>query len=268
MGMVNADVSPALWINGVQLYAIRPMLTIVQPSFFTGAAGVLLTRSKFEQIPWDFKIGVVGMLPLLMYVASGQLRDGHYAFMNAMFKYGVKKQILSKGETMAWKDPLVAYHETYLKKNPSRRDSYEMIRRILNDYRKSPSIEKAIYESDPEYKDFPKKLNVIAGAIRAYIEKGSLEEVSSLEEKRVIESWRIYEPLKAAEKLAQTGDASDLKAWTLKFLPDEIVEEAFSNHMDEIKRLYGSKEAIKTRAKEWLAYIESKKYKGYQKGAN
>jgi hypothetical protein len=267
MGMVNADTSPALWTIGVQLYAIRPMLTIVQPSFFTGAAGVLLTRSKFEQIPWDFKVGVVGMLPLLMYVANGQLRDGHYAFMNAMFKYGVKKQILSKDEVQAWKDPLVAYRETYLKKNPSKRDSYEMIKHILADYHKSPSLEQVVYESDPNYKNFPDKLATISRALRAFIDTGSLGEIASLEEKGVIEKWRVYEPLAAAEKFAQTGDAGDLKGWTLKFLPDEIVDEAFSSHMGEIKTLFGTKESIKTRAQEWLSYIESKKYKGYQKGS-
>jgi TRAP-type C4-dicarboxylate transport system substrate-binding protein len=267
MGVVNADISPALWVIGVQLYTVRPMLTIVQPSFFTGGAGALLTRSKFEAIPWDFKIGVVGMLPMLMYVANGQLRDSHYAFVDAMVEYGVKKQTLSASETKAWKDPLVAYHETYLKNKPSMKKSYDMIRSILADYRKASSSEKAIYESDPEYKNFPKKLNAIAQALKDYIETGSLEKVAALEGERVIENWRILEPLKAAETLAQTGDASGLKAWTLKFLPDAIVEEAFSKHMDEMKKLYGSKEAIQTRAKEWLAYIESKKYKGYHKGA-
>ncbi len=58
-----------------------------------------------------------------------------------------------------------------------------------------------------------------------------------------------------------------MKGWTLRFLPDEIVDEAFSSHMSEIKKLFGTKEAIKTRAQEWLSYIESKKYKGYQRGA-
>jgi TRAP-type C4-dicarboxylate transport system substrate-binding protein len=267
MGMVNADISPALWVVGVQLYAIRPMLTIVQPSIFTGAAGALLTRSKFEEIPWDFKVGVVGMLPLLHYVANGQLRDGHFAFVDAMLKYGVKKMTLSKDEVQAWKNPLVAYHETYLKKNPSKRDSYEMIKRILADYRKSPSLERAIYESDPNYKNFPNKLATIARGLRAYIDTGSLDEVASLEQKYVIEKWRVYEPLAAAEKLAQTGDPSGLKNWMSKFLPDEIVDEIFSNHMSEIKTLFGTKDAIKTRAQEWLAYLESKKYTGYHKGA-
>jgi hypothetical protein len=36
--------------------------------------------------------------------------------------------------------------------------------------------------------------------------------------------------------------------------------------MAEIKTLLGTKEAIKMRAQEWLAYIESKKYTGYHKG--
>lgn len=37
--------------------------------------------------------------------------------------------------------------------------------------------------------------------------------------------------------------------------------------MSEIKKLFGTKEDIKTRAQEWLSYIESKKYKGYHRGA-
>jgi len=73
--------------------------------------------------------------------------------------------------------------------------------------------------------------------------------------------------LAAAEKLAQTGDPSGLKNWMSKFLPDEFVDEAFSSHISEIKKLFGTKDAIKTRAQEWLSYIESKKYKGYHKGA-
>jgi hypothetical protein len=184
-----------------------------------------------------------------------------------MLKYGVKKMTLSKDEVQAWKNPLVAYHETYLKKNPSKRDSYEMIKRILADYRKSPSLERVIYESDPNYKNFPDKLATIARGLRAYIDTGSLDEVASLEQKGVIEKWRIYEPLAAAEKFVQTGDSSGLKNWMSKFLPDEIVDEAFSSHMSEIKKLFGTKEDIKTRAQEWLAYIESKKYTGYHKGA-
>ena len=207
------------------------------------------------------------MLPLLHYVANGQLRDGHFAFVDAMLKYGVKKMTLSKDEVQAWKNPLVAYHETYLKKNPSKRDSYDMIQRTLVDYRKSSSPERVIYESDPNYKNFPDKLATISRALRAYINTGSLDEIASLEERGVIEKWRVYEPIAAAEKFAQTGDAGDLKGWMLKFLPDEIVDKAFSSHMGEIKTLFGTKEAIKMRAQEWLSYIESKKYKGYQKGA-
>ena len=265
MGMVSADVSPAVWVVGVQLYTIRPVLTIVQPSFFTGGAGALLSKSKFEELPWDFKIGVASMIPLLMYVANGQLRDGHYAFVDAMLKYGMKKVVLTEAEIKAWKEPLVAYRETYLKKDPAKRKSYNTIVDMLANYRKAPSPERAIYEADPEYINLPKKLKMAARAIKAYIDTGSLKELAALEQKKVIEKWRMYDAVVAAEKFAQTGDFKPLKAWSATFMPDEIVEETFAKHMDAIKRLYGSKEALKTRAQEWLAYIESKNYKGYHK---
>ena len=266
MGMVSMDVSPALWVVGVQRYTIRPMLTIVQPSFFTGGGGALLTRPKFEELPWDFKIGVAGMLPLLMYVANGQLRDGHYAFVDALIKYGVRKVTLTDSETKAWKDPLVAYRETYLNKNPDKRDSYNMISRILSDYPKTPSIERAIYEADPRCINFRNRMDMAVKAIKAYIDTGSLEEAAALEQKHVMPKWAAYDGVVGAQKFIETGDPKPLRAWLSMFLPDEIVNEAFSKHMDEIKKLYGSKEALKARAKEWLAYIESKKYKGYYKG--
>jgi TRAP-type C4-dicarboxylate transport system substrate-binding protein len=297
MGMVNADVSPAVWVIGVQLYALRPMLTVLQPSFATGGGCVLLTKGKFEKLPWDFKIGLATMLPLMMYVVNGQFRDSHYAFIDAMLKYGMKKEVLSKEETKAWRDPLVAYHETYLKKNPAMRPFYRDIVNGLSSYKKEVSPEQTIYESDPEYVHFPDKLKAIAKVIRVYLETDSLtravsetdpryaspEKVNQIEhalqvyretgsfdesafENKFIEGWRVFEPLLGAEKFASTGDPRLIKAWCKKFLPDALVDEAFNSHMAEIKTLLGTKEAIKMRAQEWLAYIESKKYTGYHKG--
>ncbi|MDY7018330.1 MAG: TRAP transporter substrate-binding protein DctP [Nitrospirota bacterium] len=265
MGMVNATVSPALWVIGVQLYTLRPTPTIVQPSMWTGGAGVMLTKSKFDALPWDFKIGFAGMLPLFMYVANGQLRDGHFAFIDAMLKYGCKKLELTEAEIKAWKDPCIAYRKKYLGSNPVKRHYYNMITSTLDEYRKAPSIEKAMYENDPQYGNFPKKLQAVAHALRTYLETGSLDELASLEAKNVIEKWRLHDLLVAAKGFAQTGDIKPLRACFEGFLPDAILEEIFSKHTQELKRLFGTEEAIKARVGEYLTYIESKKYRGYQK---
>jgi len=298
MGMVNADLSPAVWVIGVQLYALRPMLTMIQPSFATGGGCALLTKGKFDKLPWDFKLGIATMLPIMMYVVNGQFRDSHYAFIDAMIKYGMKKEVLSKEETKAWRDPLVAYHKTYLQKNPAMRPFYQDIVNGLSAYNEERSPERTIYETDPEYVHFPDKLKGAARAIRVYLETGSLtraiattdpryaspEKLKEVEhaiqvyretglfderafENKFIEGWRVFEPLLGAEKFASTGDPRLLKAWCKKFIPDVIIDEAFNNHMTEVKKLFGTKEAIKMRAQEWLAYLESKKYTGYHKGA-
>jgi len=111
----------------------------------------------------------------------------------------------------------------------------------------------------------PEKLKEVEHAIQVYRETGLFDERAF--ENKFIEGWRVFEPLLGAEKLANTGDPRLFKAWCKKFIPDALVDEAFNNHMTEVKKLFGTKEAIKTRAQEWLAYLESKKYTGYHKGA-
>jgi len=74
--------------------------------------------------------------------------------------------------------------------------------------------------------------------------------------------------LLVAEKgFAQTGDIKPLRACFEGFMPDAILEEIFSKHTQELKQLFGTEEAIKARVGEYLTYIESKKYRGYQKRA-
>ena len=174
---------------------------------------------------------------------------------------------LPESELEAWEKPCIAYREKYLGSDPTKRRYYNMITSTLEEYRKAPSIEKAMYETDPQYGNFPKKLRAIAHALRTYLETGSLDELASLEAKNVIEKWRLYDLLSAFEAYAKEGNIKPLRTCFEGFLPDAILEEVFSRHTQELKQLFGTEEAIKARVGEYLAYIESKKYRGYQKRA-
>jgi TRAP-type C4-dicarboxylate transport system substrate-binding protein len=265
MGMANATLSPAMWVIGTQLYTTNP--AVIQPPIRGSSSAALITRAKFEALPWNFKLAFASAMPAITYFACGQLRDSHDVFLDAMYKYGCPKVVLTDQELKGIKEPCINYRQTYLKENPKKRGSYEILAAALKDYAATNSIEKRLFESDPIYKTFPKKVQKLVQALKAYGETGDKSKLASLESENVIENWRILGLIDASETLIQKDDPSLLKAWMAIFMPQAFVEEAFSAHMAEMKETFGKKEALMQRIEEMASFLGSKAYKGYHKGA-
>jgi len=263
MKIANAVIAPSMFIIGMQIYTALPY--IVEPSIHTAGTAVIMTKQKWETMPWDIRIFFAGLQPLLYYVVNGQMRDGASAFLSAMYKYGSKKVKLTDSELKAIKDLVVAYRTKYLGNDSVKQKYYKLISDAVTEYENINPLEKKMYDRDPTYKNFPSSLLQVAKALRAYRDRGSKAELLVLHKNTIIEKWRIYDWLVASEKLIKTGNVKPLKKWMASYYIKDVVNEIFSRHIDMVKKLYGSKKALRNRLDEYITYLESKSYKGFQK---
>ena len=260
-GLSNAVILPSMFVIGMQIYTALPY--IVQPSIRTSMTAAMMTRQGFERLPNDLRIVMLAASPLLHWNLNGSLRDGAVAFTKAMLKYGSKMVSLSPEELKAWKEPCLAYRETYLGNDEEKRDAYEKISAALKGY--DTSIEKAMFESDPTYANFPEKLKKVADALEIYIKTGSKEEVEKLESGHVIEKWRLYDLIGASEEIIKTGKTDAFVAWLGNYRAKGEMEKYVLPYKNDIKKLYGTKEALNQRLQEVVGYLRSPLYKGFQK---
>lgn len=260
-GLSNAVILPSMFVIGMQIYTALPY--IVQPPIRTAMTAALFTKPAFERLPNDFRIIMLATGPFLHWNVNGIMRDGAVAFTKAMVNYGSKMISLSPEEIIAWKKPCLAYRNTYLGNDKEKRDAYEKISAALKGY--DTSIEKAIYEADPTYANFPERQKKLADALETYIKTGNKEELGKLEEARVIEKWRLYDLIVASEEMIKTGKPDTLVAWLKNYRAKGEMEKYILPYQNDLKKLYGTKEALNQRLQEIVGYLRSPMYKGFQK---
>lgn len=260
-GLSNAVILPSMFVIGMQIYTALPY--IVEPSIRTSMTTAMFTKQSFDRIPKEMRIVILVETPLLHYTLNGALRDGAVAFTKAMLKYGSKMISLSPEELKVWKEPCLAYRNTYLGNDKEKRDTYEKITAALKGY--DASIEKAIFEADPTYEHFQERQEKLAEAIEAYIKTGSKEELGKLESDHVIEKWRLYDMVEVCEKLIKTNDTAPFISYMRKIRAPGEVDTYITPYQTEIKKVFGTKEALNQRLQEIVGYLRSPMYKGFQK---
>lgn len=261
--MSNSVILPSMFVIGMQIYTALPC--IVEPTIRSSVSAAVMTRSKWESLPWDLKVFFISMQPMFYYVLNGQLRDGASAFTQAMYRYGSKKVLLTPEEYKSLEKPVLDYRETYLGNDEIKRAYYNKIFKLVNMYKSGNPIEKQIFLRDPTYKDFPQTVRTIGKALRVYLNTGSKKEILELEKKKILERWRLYNWIVACEKFIETGKPKLLKDWMNDYHAKEIIREVYAKHIDTVKKLYGTEAAFKKRIKEMLLLLESEGYRGYQK---
>ena len=260
-GLSNAVILPSMFVIGMQIYTALPY--IVQPSIRTSMTAPMFTKQAVDRLPNDIRIMVISLSPFLHWNLNGIMRDGAVAFTKAMLKYGSKMVSLSPEELKAWKQPCLAYRETYLGNDEEKRDAYKKISAALEGY--DTSVEKAIFEADPSYANFPERQKKLADTLEAYIKTGSKEEVGKLESGHVIEKWRLYDLIGASEEIIKTGKTDAFVAWLGNYRAKGEMEKYVLPYKNDIKKLYGTKEALNQRLQEVVGYLRSPLYKGFQK---
>jgi TRAP-type C4-dicarboxylate transport system substrate-binding protein len=260
-GLSNAVILPSMFVIGMQIYTALPY--IVEPSIRTSMTSAMFTKQAFDRIPEDMRIVILADTPLLHYTLNGALRDGAVAFTKAMVNYGSKMITLTPDELEAWRKPCLAYREGYLGNDQIKRATYEKITAALKGY--DTSIEKAIFESDPSYASFPERQKRVANALETYIKTGSKEELGKLESGHVIEKWRLYDLIVASEEMIKTGKTDTFVAWLKNYRAKGEMEKYILPYQNDIKKLYGTKEALNQRLQEIVGYLRSPMYKGFQK---
>lgn len=260
-GLSNAVILPSMFVIGMQIYTALPY--IVQPSIRTSMTAPMFTKQAVDRLPNDIRIMVISLSPFLHWNLNGIMRDGAVAFTKAMLKYGSKMVSLSPEELKAWKQPCLAYRETYLGNDEEKRDAYKKISAALEGY--DTSVEKAIFEADPSYANFPERQKKLADTLEAYIKTGSKEELGKLESGHVIEKWRLYDLIGASEEIIKTGKTDAFVAWLGNYRAKGEMEKYVLPYKNDIKKLYGTKEALNQRLQEVVGYLRSPLYKGFQK---
>lgn len=266
-GVSNSAILPAAFVIGMQIYSA--LSYIVDPPIRITTSAILLSRNKWEGLPWDFKVYLAMMQPMMYFLAGGMMRDAASAYINAMYKYGCKKVTLSEPELKDWKSYVMSYRKEYLGSDSEKKELYDRIMKSINKYNANNLIEKKIYQNDPAWRNFPGRLQKLADAFEEYYKNGTKAALLKCENDKIIENWRVYDLFQLGEEFEKTGNPSGLKKWMSSFYAPSIVEEIFSKHLDSVKRVCGSKKALQLRAGEQFALIKSPgfPYKGYQLSA-
>lgn len=262
-GVVNAGILPSAFVIGMQIYSSLPY--IIEPPIRISSSAVLLTKRKWDSTPWDFRLYSAIMQPSMYFFAGSPMRDASFAYTNAMLEYGTKKIKLAPDELKIWKDSVLAYRKKFLENNPEKKKLYDRIIEDIRIYNSTNPIEKEIYLADPTYKNFPDKIQRVLKAINSYVGTGSKADLAKLSDDKIIERWRIYDWVDASEYYIKTGDAGKLKAWLKSYYITEVSDEIFAKHMDSVKRVLGSKEAIKGMLSDFLVIFKANQYTGFQR---
>lgn len=261
----NAGIIPAMFVVGMQLYT--SLKYVIDPQVRFPVSAAILTKRKWEELPWDFRVYMAVLEPVSYFFAAGAARDMSIAFRQALLKHGITELKLTPQELNAIKDPIIAYTKVYMDKHPEKKEFYDRIAGAAQEYNSGYPIERAIFESDPTYTAFYDRTRIIANAIRAYQSTGSKDAVLKLTKDKIIEKWRIYDMLENSEEYIKTGNPEKLKNWMKTFYITEVVDEMFSKHLDSVKKIFGTKQALKDRMEEFLLTVESPMYKGFQRMA-
>lgn len=264
-GVCNAGIIPAAFVIGMQIYTVLPY--IVKPAIRIPTSSIIIAKRKWDTLPWNFRVYMAAMQPMFYYFTAGLMRDAAAAYENALFKHGSIMVKLTPEEEKAWKKPVLDYRKTYLQVDSGKTELYNMIIKSLEEYESGNSPEKAINENDPTWKYFPEKIAKIADAFGVYLKTGSKTELANLEKQKVVEKWRLYDWIVACESYIKTGNPAELKKWMKSFYVTEIVDDIFNNHMENVKALFGTKQALNDRVEEFQRFysVGGKSYKGYQK---
>lgn len=262
-GTFNAAILPAAFTIGMQIYTT--LSYIVDPPIRIPTSAILLTRNIWEKLPLYFRIYFAMTQPLIYYFAGYTMRDAGAAYSAAIYKYGCKSVKLDQSEVLSMKEKVTAYREQYVKSSGSKRELYNRINAALNEYKESNPPEKAIYEKDPQYKHVAGNIIKIKNALEYYYMNGSKSRILQLSKDNIIEKWRLYDWITACENYITTGKDTELKKWFDSFHAGELSEEYFTKNPDAIKKLYGSKSALRDRIEELVALLNMiKGYNGYQ----
>lgn len=264
-GVSNSAILPSLFVIGMQIYAALP--NIVYPAVRISSAGIVLTKRKWETLPWDLRTFFAFFQPVMYWMLAGMVRDMSKSFSAAMIQHGCREVRLTPAEFKSWKDRVVAYRETYLGDDKLKRDIYNRMITGINEYNSGNPIERQIFEKDPQYINFPDKIMALLKAEEEFYNTGSKKAILKLTEDKTIERWRVYDALIAIESYSKTGSLKELKKWMNSYYIDEFVEDLFTNHVDSVKKVFGGKEAIRQRIEELIAAGKffTSRYTGYQK---
>lgn len=265
-GVCNAAVLASLFVVGMQIYS--SLNYIVYPAVRVSSASIVLTKRKWETMPWDLRAFFAYFQPVMYWLLAGMVRDMANAFSSALVSHGSKEIRLTPDEFKKWKDKVLAYRETYLSDDKLKRELYNRIVESINEYNTGNPIEREIHEKDTQYINFPDKIATMLTAAEEYYKTGSKKSIVKLTDDKIIEKWRLCDPLVASETYYKTGSLKELKAWMKSYYIDEFVEDLFTNHVDSVKRVFGDKNSMKQRLDEVIKVgrFFLTQYTGYQKG--
>lgn len=264
-GVINGALLPSAFTAGMQLYT--SLKYIVHPSVRYSTSTAIMTKRKWETIPWDFRIYMATLQPAVSWGTCGIIKDLAYAFTEALIKHGCKKVVLTNEELKALRDPVLAYREKYVGNDKTKRELYNAVLKAIEEYKTGNPIEKQIFLADPTYKNFADKVNKVVETMGKYQKTRDLNILATLHKEKVLEKWRVYDAAVAQREFARTGNSKKLEEWMRIFYTPEVCDEIFSKHKDSLKKLFGSEKAVDERMEEaMLSYNTGAGfYKGFQK---
>lgn len=264
-GVTNAAILPSAFVIGMQIYSSAPF--VIAPKIRISTSALVLTKRKWETVPWDFRTYLPILQPAGYYAGGGLVRDASFAFADALSKHGLKTITLTQAEQDELKKRVTAYREKFIGDDPVKRNIYNSILKSIAEYKSGNPVEKRIFQSDPTYINFPDKVENISKAVLEYRKTGNKELILKLHEDGILERWRAYDFLVACEHYIKTKDHSQLYKWMKKFYISEVTDEIFTKHLDSVYRLFGTKEALDNRMEEFSKAYELAQgyYHGFQK---
>lgn len=266
-GVVNAGILPSAFVIGMQLYSTLHYVVIPPIRYPTSA--IILSKKKWLTFPWKFRIYFAALQPITYLTGTNFMRDGAYAYFDAIINYGCTPLTLTSKELNTWKKIVKDYQKTFLGDDQVKLDAYNRITKSINEYNTTDTIQKQIFENDPTSFNALDAAKDMKNAILSYYKSGSKAKILELTEKKFVPKSFMYDWVVACENYISSGKPDRLKAWFKSFYISDVVDEIFTDHMDSIKELYGTKAALRDRIQELYKFysINTQQYIGFQKSS-
>lgn len=132
-GVIDASVSPAIWIVGTQMYTVAKYVNTAHIRY-SPAIGII-SLMAWNQIPKEHQLAIDNFMATIEKGFRQRVRDDNEECLKAMYKYGLKETRMTPAETDVFKKRLLPVWDEFAEKGYYTKTELAEIKGILAEYR-------------------------------------------------------------------------------------------------------------------------------------
>ncbi|PKN39070.1 MAG: C4-dicarboxylate ABC transporter substrate-binding protein [Deltaproteobacteria bacterium HGW-Deltaproteobacteria-2] len=132
-GVIDASVSPAIWIVGTQMYTIAKYVNTARIRY-SPAIGII-SLMAWNQLPKEHQVAIDNFMATIEKGFRQRVRDDNEECLKAMYKYGLKETKMTRAEIDVFKKRLLPVWDEFAEKGYYTKAELAELKGILAEYR-------------------------------------------------------------------------------------------------------------------------------------